>query len=335
MEIVDNIVERLPEFYRARERGSYIYEFVSGFAKIISEQKKELLRIRDSHWIDSSDGISLDLLASIFGLGRKRKETDEEFRLRISSTIADMRKGATVEAVRTQLAQYLATSKEDIVVVEFPPTEMMVQKQVLSGDTWTMNSSSINSEKAAISLFLEDGEAIDPTIIDTGANISIRYKGTLKKSDTLEIIEGKGLLNGNDVTTSLTFEKSEKPVVEADDFPNVSRKPSKWIFREKITDTHGRFDQSKFNENVFFKLVPPITLTIKWTAHLLGSFEVRIAPTVLEKSDMTKEEIEELVNAIKAAGIQSSVTIMSDNKEMSTIETKQPEPPNPAQTAGR
>lgn len=337
METADNIVERLPGFYRATEKDSYIYEFVSGFARIINEQEKELAKIRDAHWIDSSRGINLDLLASIFGLGRKRKEGDDDFRSRIAATIADLRKGGTVEAIRIQLAQYLATSKEEIVVVEYPPTEMTIQKAVLSGDTWSMKSSSINNnEKVMIILSLENGEAIDPTIImDTDTNFFIRYKGTLKKGDLLEINEGKARLNGVDVSSSISYEKGNKPVPLTDDLPQIARKPSKWIYREKITDTLARFDQSRFDENVFFKFVPPTSLTIKWTARLLGSFEVRIPSRALETTDLTKEEIEELVNAIKAAGIRSFVTIMTDKEEeaeaenLSMIEKKQQEQQQP------
>lgn len=342
METADNIVERLPGFYRAREKDSYMYEFVSGFAKIISEQERELSKIRDAHWIDSSRGINLDLLASIFGLGRKRKETDDDFRSRIAATIGDLRKGGTVEAVRIQLAQYLATSKEEIVIVEYPPTEITVQKGVLSGDTWNMKSGSINNnEKAMIILSLENGEAIDPTIMDTDANFSIKYKGTLKKGDLLEINGGKATLNGVDVSSSIIYEKGDKPIPIplTDDLPQVARKPSRWIYREKITDTLARFDQSKFDENVFFKFVPPTSLTIKWTARLLGSFEVRIPSKVLETTEITKHEVEELVNAIKAAGIQSFVTIMTDKaweEGLNMIEKKQPDTPlKPSQARGR
>lgn len=337
METTDNIVERLPTFYRAREKDSSFYQLIDGISFLIGEQKEALVRIRDSHWLDYAGGINLDLLASILSLGRKRKETDEDFRLRIRNTITNLSKGGTVEAIRIQLGQYLATSKEDITLIENPPTEMQIERKVVSGDTWAISSSSIKDEKAAIVLSLEEGEAKDPTIIDTGANSAIIYKGTLKKGDTLEISQGKASLNGSDVTPSLSVEYGDpKPSSShAEDIPIISRKPSKWLFKERLTDTHARFDQSRFDDGVFFKFVPPTIIRIKWVANLLSAFEVRIPSKVLEKSGLTREEIELLVNAIKAAGIRTSVTIMPNTDEPSVVEEKPSTLKKPGRAAGR
>jgi hypothetical protein len=340
METADNIVERLPGFYRAREKNSYLYSFADGIAKIIDQQKSGLLHIRDSHWMESAHGIDLDLLASIFGIARKRKETDEEYRSRLRTTFSDFKKGGTVEAVRAQLASFLAISKEEIVVIENPPTELQELKKVISGETWVISSTSIRDEKATMVLSLEDGEASDPTVIDSSTNTAIRYKGTLRKGDNLEIHEGKAKLNGVDATKSISFESSSdspssSAPLAASDLPKIPRKPSKWIFKERLTDTLGRFDQSKFDENVFFKPVPPTTLKLRWTARLLASFEIKIPTRALDKSNLTKQEVETLVNAIKAAGIRTFVTIMPETGQLVSTKEEMTGVVAPAQLAGK
>jgi hypothetical protein len=324
-EIAEGIVERLPEFYRAKEKNSLMYDFVESIAKVISQQEKDLNRVKDSHWVDSARGIDLDMLASVLAVGRKRKESDEDFRARIKHTFVDLKKGGTVQAVKAQLAIYLGVPIDEIIVVENPPIEMQLKKDVISGDTWTISSTSIENEKAVITLSLADGEAKDPTIIDTDANLALRFKGTLKKGDILEIQGGKAKLNGIDATGSISVERSGAALKTSDSM-QIPRKPAKWIFKERLTDTLGRFDESRFDENVFFKFVSPTSISLKWTARLLAAFEVKVQSKVLTKSDLTKQELEALVNAIKAAGIRTFVTIMPDIEDnLVTVEEKKPE----------
>jgi hypothetical protein len=323
MEITEKIVERLPRFYKARERDSYVYSLAEGFAKILQEQQESIAIVRDSHWLESARGINLDLLASILGLGRKSRETDDEYRSRIKYTLANMRKGGTLEAVKMQLAAYLGVQKDDVILVEHPPNEMQVEKKVVSGDRWNMSSSSIEDERATIRISMEDGEAKEPTITNLDFDMTIKYKGTIKKGEVLEIQEGTAKLDGVDASATISFErggKSQAAEAGNKDMPRIPRKPSEWVFREGLTDTLARFDQSRFDENIFYKPVPPVRITFRWTAKLLAAFEVKVSSKVLEKSNLTKQELEALVNAIKAAGIRSFITIMPDSDEMSVVE---------------
>jgi hypothetical protein len=337
MEIAEKIVERLPWFYRARERDSYFYSLAEGFAKILRQQEQDIEMVKESHWLESAHGINLDLLSSILGLGRKSRETDDEYRSRIKYTLANLRKGGTLEAVKTQLAAYLGVQKDDVVLVENPPAEMQLEKQVVSGDRWNMSSSSIDDEKATVVISMEGGEAKEPTIANLDFDMRIKYKGTMKKGEVLEIREGTAKLDGVDATASISFERGVKsPGTEAGntDMPRIPRKPSEWVFREGLTDTLARFDQSKFDENIFYKPVPPAKITFRWTAKLLAAFEVKVSSKVLEKSNMTKQELETLVNAIKAVGIRSIVTIMPDIEEISVVE-RAPESSRPSRGPGR
>lgn len=293
----------------ARERDSSTYRLVKGFARIIDQQRETLDRIYDSHWIDYARAIDLDLLVALLGIPRKDSESDEEFRARVKQTFADPKRGGTVEAVKTQLANFLGCSKEDFLLIENPAIEMQVVKKVVSGESWIMSSSSIRDEKATIIISLENGEASDPTLIDLDAKIAIGYKGKLKKGDKLEIRESKAKLNGIDVTNSISVAATSV------DSPRISRRPSKWIFKERITDIIGRFDQSNFDETVFYESVPPTTIRLAWTARLLGCFEIKIPLNILSQSKLTKQKVEAFVNAIKAAGIRTIVTVIDETDQ--------------------
>lgn len=335
MKTADNIVARLPRFYRATEESSFLYYFASAFAKTISDQEKGLTGIMLSHWVDTASNLELDLLASIVELIRKRNEADNDFRTRIKRTLVDRKKSGTIEAIRLQLATFLATSEDDITIIENPLTGMHFEKKVLSGDVWTMISSSISEEKAEIIISVEDGEARDPAIIDLDAQVSLRYNGRLEKGDVLMIHQsGKIELNGVDAASSVTFEEKqdENNNNNNNNTNNTSpsagemmskkmliipRKPSRWQFQEKLTDTLARFDQSKFDENVFFKSIPPTTIKIDWYAKLVAAFEVKIPSEALIKNGLTREELETAVNSMKAVGVKAIITLQEEEgKEM-------------------
>jgi hypothetical protein len=330
MKIADNIVARLPRFYRATEESSFLYYFASTFAKTISDQEKGLTGIMLSHWVDTASNLELDLLASIMELIRKRNEADNDFRTRIKRTLVDRKKSGTIEAIRLQLATFLATSEDDIIIIENPLTGMHFEKKVVSGDVWTMISSSISDEKAEIIISVEDGEARDPAIIDLDAQVSLRYNGRLKKGDVLMIHQsGKIELNGIDAASSVSFEEEEKKnKTNNNNNPSaeemiskrmliIPRKPSRWQFQEKLTDTLARFDRSKFDENVFFKPIPPTTIKIDWYAKLVAAFEVKIPSEALIKNGLTREELEAAVNSMKAVGVKAVVTLQEEKgKEM-------------------
>jgi hypothetical protein len=299
---VDRIIDRLPGFYGAREKDSLLYRLINSFAKAISEQHKDIFSIMKSHWVDTAYGIDLDLLASIYSLKRKPRENDDDFRVRIRSAITDFRGGGTVEAVKTALARYLIISKDDIILVENPPVPMIVEKQARSRDKWLINSLSINDEEAAIIITIEDGEAREPTMIDTENNFSLKYNGTIKAGQKLVIHDGKADLDGVDVTANVVVERPNR-------IPTILRKGSNWLYRETLSDTLGRFNEAKFNENVFYKEVPPTKIRFEWTANMVAAFEVKVPSGALERNNISKENLENLVNDIKAAGVKTFVTI--------------------------
>ncbi len=337
MKTTDKIVARLPRFYRATEESSYFYYFVSPFAKTINEQEELLTDILRSHWVSTASNSELDLLASTVGINRKRNEPDIDFRTRIKRTLVDRKKSGTVEAIRLQLATFLATSKDDIVLIENPITDMNFEKKVVSGDSWTMTSGSINDEEAQISITIEDGQAREPSIIDLDAQTCFRYNGTIKKGDLLEIHQNEKVeLNNIDVSSSVSFEninnnnnnsskiKSYGSIANNNTKMILPRKPSRWQYQEKLTDTLGRFDQSKFDQNVFFMPIPPTSIKIRWVAKMIAAFEVRIPSKALDKNGLTKDEVEIAVNSMKAAGVRAIITL-EDKEEVEKVKDKENE----------
>jgi hypothetical protein len=303
MKTSDRITERLPGFYNARERNSLLYRLINSFAKAISEQQKELFSVMKAHWVDTAYGGDLDILASLFELTRKMGEDDDDFRLRIKSAILDFRGGGTVEAIRVALARYLAIPVEDVVLIENPPYPKSLPFKVRSRDKWMMSSSSINDEKCAITISIADGEVRKPTIINLDNNLSLKYDEIIKAGETLTIRDGAATLDGIDVTAKLVAEKPREVLT-------IPRKSSAWQYREGLSDTLGRFNDGKFDEHVFYKDVPATNIRFDWTANLIAAFEVRVPSSALEKHNVTKSKVEELVNTIKAVGIKAIVNVV-------------------------
>jgi hypothetical protein len=115
----------------------------------------------------------------------------------------------------------------------------------------------------------------------------------------LNIKDGKATLNGKDATKSLS---SAKP-------PSLPRRKTKWQYTESIGANLGVFDKSQFDKSVF--AVDIVTaVTFEWTASQPASFEVRIPKDLLERSGVTSEYVQELVNSVKGCGIYGLVTVV-------------------------
>lgn len=390
--IAENIVDRLPGFYRARERTSFIYRFVEAFAEFLNERQKDLSKIQISRFLEKAVGQDLDLLASLTGIKRKVGEQDDVFRLRIKSTLASLKRDSTVDAIKTQLAIFLgADSTDEIALEENPRAELKYERAILSGEAWLMTSNSIFDEPAKIVISIEAGEARNPMLIDTISKVAIKFQGTLLKGERLEIANGKAFVNGvTDVTAKISFEpydsndstavkesakgnehtrelleeffrkveisrnleivdekvpsssrpslstspsssssdvasesaqKLESPLL-AHPGPILQRKPAKWVYREKLSDAIARFDESRFDEGVFFKPIPPTKISFVWNARLLATVEVKVSQELLDKNKMTREGFESIVNSIKAAGVSALVSIKQEKAQLVEAEQK-------------
>ncbi|MGB8160212.1 MAG: hypothetical protein WCE93_08715, partial [Nitrososphaeraceae archaeon] len=85
----------------------------------------------------------------------------------------------------------------------------------------------------------------------------------------------------------------------------------------------GRFDEGVFDTHVYETAVPTASVRIKWTANLLSAFELKVLKSSIERSGVTEEELRDMVDMIKAAGIKSFITITDNlNHESASIKAE-------------
>ena len=87
-----------------------------------------------------------------------------------------------------------------------------------------------------------------------------------------------------------------------------------WSFRESTSPNIAKFDEGVFNTHVFETAVASVFLRIGWTARLISAFELQVLNAAIERSGVTKEELQGLINRVKSAGVKSFITIANSFK---------------------
>lgn len=332
----DRIINRIPQFYKSWDKESILFSFIDSFAHELRKQKKELVNIKRTHWIDTSYGKNLDLLAKIYKLYRKQEESDEDFRNRIKRFLFEFTGGGTKKSILAQSVAYLNLKEESEmpILIENPLRIKKVKMTVQNGDRISIQSESIDDEDFFLELSLEeDGfEILDPAIYDQDNNSSIKFHGTLKSGEKLRISTKEksvshinndlGIDNvNNDSSSSSIFNNksnngnnnNNNNNLFIDDKMKVPRKKSTWIFKENTTPKLGRFDEAHFDEYFYEVYVPKCSLNIEWKAEFLSSFELQIESESFERSGVSIENFSDLVNSIKAAGVKAFIEIINKN----------------------
>ena len=180
---------------------------------------------------------------------------------------------------------------------------------------------SINDENVTLTVnILEEGkkqpgqisELSDPTIMDYDTKSSIKFDGTIRSGQKLVIKEdGTAELDGEDVTGRISGHGLR-----------LLRSGSRWTFQESVSPNVGRFDQAVFDQHVFDMFVPTVVLRLEWTARLLAAFELKVPSEALKNSGVTKQDLEEMINTIKAAGVKAFITEV-ENLEDSSYSDKE------------
>jgi hypothetical protein len=331
----DRIINRIPQFYKSWDKESILFSFIDSFANELRKQKKDLVNIKRTHWIDTSYGKNLDLLAKIYKLYRKQEESDEDFRNRIKRFLFEFTGGGTKKSILAQSVAYLNLKEESEmpVLIENPLRIKKVKMTVQNGDRISIQSESIDDEDFFLDLSLEeDGfEILDPSIYDQDRNSSIKFHGTLKSGEKLRISTKEksvshinndlGIDNVNNDSSSSIFNSkrnngnndNNNNNIFIDDKMKVPRKKSTWIFKENTTPKLGRFDEAHFDEYFYEVYVPKCSLNIEWKAEFLSSFELQIESESFERSGVSIENFSDLVNSIKAAGVKAFIEIINKN----------------------
>jgi hypothetical protein len=302
-ERTQRILDRLPSFYRTWEPNSVIYKFIDAFGRRLAEQQKDLFRILRSHWLDTAFGGDLDNLGEIFDLQRKPHESDDEYRRRIKNAVAEFRGGGTREAILTVMRFMLgAREGENIELIENPATRLKVKKKVISGDSWVLGSMSVEDAIPDIELVAEDGglRILNPVITNADTGETLRFKGQIKQGQKLSVRQGSAQLGEADVTAKVS---TTIP-------PKLLRIGSNWRFEEELSAKVGVFDRAVFDESIFEVPVAATTIWFEWTALQPATFELRIPADVLNRSGLSKEDLEASLNVIKAAGVRALVAIV-------------------------
>jgi hypothetical protein len=336
----DRITNRLPQFYKVWDKESILFSFIDSFANELRKQNKELLNIQRTHWIDTSYGKNLDLLANIYKLYRKQEESDEDFRNRIKRFLFEFTGGGTKKSILAQTVAYLNLKEESEMpmLIENPLRIKKKQITVQNGDKIIIQSESIDDKDFLLELSLEEEgfEILDPSVYDQDRNSLIKFHGTLKSGEKLLInTEEKSvrhfkndlridnvindLSSNSNSNSNILFDNKNNNGndnnnnIFIDDKMKIPRKKSIWIFKENTTPKLGRFDEALFDENFYEVYVPKCSIKIEWKAKLLSSFELQIESESFERSGVSIDNFSDLINSIKAAGVKAYIEIINKN----------------------
>ena len=119
----------------------------------------------------------------------------------------------------------------------------------------------------------------------------------LEHLSTPELVEIKSLLDGRDVSGSLT---GVKPL-------NLPRRMTSWRYEEPISEEIGAFDTAVFDESKFAIGIPEVNLAFEWVAHQPATFELTIPESALAREN-SLQLVREAVDSIKAAGVKAIIT---------------------------
>jgi len=296
MSRAERICERLPKFYKSWMRSSTLYRVIEAISIELNACGDEVAKMMKSHWVDTASGMDLDMLGSIFRLRRTSGEDDEHYRVRLKRAIADFTGGGTIYSISSMLRELVG---DDFNIVENPPAEGYYEVKVMSGDTWILGSESV--EKSTLpEIVLEAEDTIEnPEIVNVDFKESISFKGRVEKGSRLTIRVDECLLDGVNVTDRISGV-----------IPKIRRRQSTWRYSELIKERIGVFDNAKFDESIFTTSIPKARIVFKWLRYRPAAFTVQLRKESLNRSGISKEYVQEILNSMKAAGVDAIVEVL-------------------------
>ena len=306
MSTTQRIIERLPEFYKTREKQSVLIQFIDSFGKALSEADKDVFQIMRGHWVDTAKGSDLDELGAIFTVIRQTGEEDQPYRRRIKRALQEYKGGGTVDAIRLALRSLLVPLGDKFEIVEFPPTPTTFDVAVSSGDSWKMSSLGVGSAVPSINITVESSEAEvrDPQVINKTTGETTGFEGLLKSGQELILGENKATVDGHVATSGLNPMK----------IASIPRFESEWQYTEFLHGRIGVFDKGSFDEAFFATPLAKVKIRFNWTTLKASTVEVRISRKVLERTGIREGEIMRTLNAIKASGVEMRIKVVETDK---------------------
>lgn len=295
----ERICSRLPRFYKSWMEDSILYKLIKAISRELDFSHGLVVEMMKSHWVDTASSKDLDMMGSIFKLGRMLGEDDGRYRARLKRAIVDFTGGGTIASITSTLKELV---KDEVKIVENPPVEALYEVKVMSGDTWLLGSSSVE-ETTLPEITIEAEDVIEnPEIMNVDFNESISFKGRLERGDKLIIGNGRCLLNGVDVTDRVSMRN----------IPKLYRKASTWRYSELIRERIGAFDVTRFDESIFAVSIPKATIRFRWVRYQPATFKVQVKRESLNRSGISEKYMQEILNYMKAAGVKAFIEVIGD-----------------------
>jgi hypothetical protein len=308
----EKIAAKLPHFYKSWDKNSLVFRFIDSAGVQLSDAERDLFNILKSHWVDTARSGDLDRIGRIYNLKRNPGESDSDYMARIKSSIQEFKGGGTINAIKTALRTALSLPDGyNIDIIENPKKEMSYNQKAKAGDesgTWKIKSFSVSDSKLTITLGVESSgdkektKIENPKLTNLETGESVLFNGSISEGKELVIKDGAGILNKIDVTHKLSIQKSPDNIM-------LPRKDSLWEYTETLKSSIGRFDFAKFDESVFEVGVPTANIGFKWTADLQSTFEVVLPKSILEERGFSREYVQNVVDRIKAIGVDGIVRL--------------------------
>ncbi len=296
------ISQHLPHFYRSWDRESALSMIIAGVGSALDETEKDLVSIMRSHWVDTAHAHDLDHIGSLYGLSRRPGETDPELRNRLKRAILSYKGGGTPGAVRMVVRMLLRLPPDHpVTIIENPKRTVKKTLQVRANQEFLLNPRSIEDTVPRITFEIEtpDTLATDPSFTNLTTGRTVTYKGRVSSGDVLVMSADGSTLNGTDVSGSTVYEG----------FPDLPRRRSTWKYSEQTGGNIGVFDRTAFDESVFaIDIIARVT--VEWQAREPAAFEVRIEKELLDTAGLSKFDLLEGLNAIKACGVKAYVQVV-------------------------
>jgi hypothetical protein len=305
----DRILGRLPHFYNQWDAGSALVSLVRAFGTPLETMETDLVRITRAHWIDTAWRDDLVRLGGIYGIAPFPRESDDEYRIRLKLAIESHLGGGTRGSIHRLMRSALKPAPgHGVEIIENPPRRLERSWAVSIDESWVIDACTVSAGEAVpeitVTVRETNGKIFYPSIVNRTTGESIGYKESLKGGDVLVLKEGKGVLNGEDVTGSLTSTR----------IPRLYRGQSRWELQ--MWAGSGRFDgegsNSMFNMAVF-SIDATLDVEFSWTAELPATFEVvldrEMLPAGEEEYEETLRLVRRLVDTGKSAGVQAVVRV--------------------------
>lgn len=292
------IRDRLPDFYKSWDEGSVLYRMIGAIGSDIDGTKSGIIEMMRTHWVDVALNGDLDRIGSLFRLERASGEDDASYRARLKRAIVDFTGGGTLASIRSRLDDLFGPH---YAITENPSAEGRYEIRVMSGDTWSFRSESVQ-EITTPEIIIEAEDIIENPEIINNLGDSLSFKGKLQKGNRLLVSEGRNRLDEVDVKNELLMNR----------VPRLHRRATTWRYTELIREKIGIFDDTMFDESIFAVGIPKAKITFTWTRYRPATLKVQIKEEALSRGGRSEEHVQEVLESMKAVGVDVIVEVRGD-----------------------